>query len=142
MLHPKIEELLRQDSRYALEAYEFVFAALKHTQELHEMERDAGTEKHVTGQQLALGARDLARQEFGLMARAVFRAWGVNTTDDLGAIVFNLIETGLMSKTPQDNLADFHAVYDLDAELTKDYAIEVPAEDFPGEDPTKKAKDA
>jgi uncharacterized repeat protein (TIGR04138 family) len=131
MHHPKIEELVRRDPRYPVEAYEFVFNALKHTQELlgrapgEEAKED---EHHVTGQDLLRGIRDLALREFGLMARPVFRMWGVNATDDFGEIVFNLVEAGLMSKTPQDDRRDFHAVFDLDEALTRDYQIELPGD--------------
>ena len=34
MHHPKLDALIRRDPRFPLEAYEFVFAALSHTQEL------------------------------------------------------------------------------------------------------------
>ena len=32
LYHPKLAEIVRRDSRYAYEAYEFVFAALAYTQ--------------------------------------------------------------------------------------------------------------
>jgi uncharacterized repeat protein (TIGR04138 family) len=128
-MHPKLEELVRRDPRYPLEAYEFVFAALTHTQRL--MGRNPAPEPgredehHVSGQQLLGGIRDLALREFGLLARTVFRLWGINRTDDFGELVFNLVEAGLMSKTNQDERRDFHDVYDLDRALG-DYRIEVP----------------
>src|SRR5215210_2135075 len=103
MRHPRIEDVVRRDPRYPLEAYEFVFDALTHTQRLlgrstavPEAGREA--EHHVSGQQLLWGVRDLALREFGLLARIVFRLWGVNNTSDFGEMVFNLIEAGLMSK--------------------------------------------
>jgi len=131
MQHPKIEEIVIQDGRYACEAYEFVFAALAHTQELlgrvPPPEGPAGQDYHVSGPQLLEGIRDLALREFGLMARTVFRMWGLNRTGDFGAIVFNLIEAGLMSKTDRDSLDDFQDVYELDVALG-DYRIEVEKE--------------
>jgi uncharacterized repeat protein (TIGR04138 family) len=139
---PKLEEIVRGDPRYAYEAYEFLFAALAHTQRM--LGRDPSCsppvadapgspegsedEFHVSGPQLLLGVRDLALREFGLMARTVFRVWGINQTDDFGEIVFNLVEAQLMSKTPEDNRRDFHAVYDLDEALESDYRIEIPQE--------------
>jgi uncharacterized repeat protein (TIGR04138 family) len=107
MQDPKIEKLLRRDPRYPIEAYEFVFHALKHAQHLlgHGKAGGRDEESHVSGPQLLLGVRDLARSEFGLMARSVFRMWGINRTDDFG-----------------------DAVYDLDEALTRDYLIEVPCE--------------
>src|SRR5215813_479558 len=114
-MHPKLEELVRRDPRYPLEAYEFVFAALTHTQRL--LGRNASPEPgqedehHVSGQQLLQGVRDLALREFGLLARTVFRMWGINRTDDFGELVFNLVEANLMSKTNEDDRADFRGIY-------------------------------
>jgi uncharacterized repeat protein (TIGR04138 family) len=127
MHHPKIEELVRRDPRYAYEAYEFVFAALAHTQQRSgrpAVTEAGGPEHHVRGAELLDGVRDLAHREFGLMARTVFRLWGINSTADFGEIVFNLVEAELMSKTPEDNRADFVGVYDLDKALVDEYRIE------------------
>jgi uncharacterized repeat protein (TIGR04138 family) len=128
-MHPKLEELVRRDPRYPLEAYEFVFAALTHTQHLlgRNTAPEPGREEehHVSGQQLLWGIRDLALREFGMLARTVFRMWGINRTDDFGELVFNLVEAGLMSKTNQDDRRHFHDVYDLDTALGE-YRIEVP----------------
>jgi len=131
MHHPKLADLVRRDPRYAYEAYEFVFAALAHTQQMlaqrpPERERPAEggePEHHVSGVQLLQGIRDLAHREFGLMARTVFRLWGINATADFGEMVFNLVEANLMSKTPQDNRQDFCNVYDLDQALIHEYVI-------------------
>jgi len=57
------------------------------------------------------------------MARVVFRLWGVNRTDDLGEIVFNLIDANLLSKTDRDDRADFHNLFDLDAVLLDNFEI-------------------
>lgn len=135
MLHPKLDEIVRRDPRYALEAYEFVGDALEHTQRLlgrvPPKEGAGERDVHVSGAQLLEGVRDLALREFGLMARTVFRAWGINHTADVGEIVFNLIDAKLMKKTAEDSLDDFRDVYDLDQVLVRDYRIEVKME---GED--------
>jgi uncharacterized repeat protein (TIGR04138 family) len=133
MHHPKLEELVRRDPRYASEAYEFVFQALAHAQktlgraprEPRTMDEPGPEEQahHVTGPELLEGVRDLALREFGFLARTVLRMWGINRTDDVGEIVFNLIEAELMSKTDEDTRADFRAVYDLDKTLVEDYRI-------------------
>ena len=126
---PKLFDIVRHDPRYAYEAYEFVFAALEHTLDaLGRRDRDDDSEElkpgtHVSGRELLQGIRDLALREFGLMARTVFRLWGINRTDDFGEIIFNLVEANLMSKTPTDSRADFQNVYDLDQALVRDYRI-------------------
>ncbi len=129
MHHPNLAELVRRDPRYAYEAYEFVFAALAHTQKLlgrsvpDEPGAEPGPDHHVTGPELLEGARDLALREFGLMARTVFHLWGIDRTDDFGEIIFNLVDANLMSKTPTDTRQDFHNVYDLDQVLVRDFRI-------------------
>jgi uncharacterized repeat protein (TIGR04138 family) len=82
-------------------------------------------ENHVSGQELCAGAIDLARREFGRMARVVFRVWGINRTDDIGEIVFNLIDANLLSKQDSDQRADFHGLFDLDEVLLNTYEINV-----------------
>src|ERR671932_878530 len=135
MHHPKLDEIVRRDPRYAYEAYEFVFAALAHTQRLlgRVPPPEAAPEQdyHVSGRQLLEGIRDLALREFGLMARTVFRLWGIDRTDDFGEIIFNLVDADLMSKTSEDARADFHDVYDLDQALVRDYRIDLDEEGTP-----------
>jgi uncharacterized repeat protein (TIGR04138 family) len=129
MHHPKLEEVVRRDPRYAYEAYEFVFAALAHTQRmlgrLPPQDATPDQDHHVSGRQLLEGVRDLALREYGLMARTVFHLWGIDRTGDFGEIVFNLVEANLMSKTDQDNRRDFQDVYDLDQVLVRDYQINI-----------------
>ncbi len=127
----RLAEIVQRDPRYTYEAYEFVFAALSHTQKLLgrvPSEDESGTpgpQYHVSGRELVEGIRELALREFGLMARIVFRMWGVNRTDDFGEIVFNLVEESLMSKTEQDCRDDFRDVYDLDQALVQEFRIQL-----------------
>jgi len=129
MYRTELADVVRRDPRYAYEAYEFLYAALEHTQKQlgRRPPREAGTEPtaqhHVSGPELLEGVRDLALREFGLMARTVFRLWGINRTDDFGEIVFNLVESNLMSKTDQDHRTDFHNIYDLDEAPVRGYRI-------------------
>jgi uncharacterized repeat protein (TIGR04138 family) len=135
MRHPDIAEIVRRDRRYAYEAYEFVFEALGHTQKMvgkaPSKGENPGEEHHVSGPEILRGAVDLARQEFGLLARTVFHQWGVRQTADLGEIVFNLIESSLLSKTETDSRADFHDVFDLDRALTEGYTISLDTTEGP-----------
>ena len=133
MMHIQcLEEVVERDPRYAYEAYEFVFAALAHTQKMLGRqpfpETAADQDHHVSGPQLLEGVRDLALREFGLMARTVFHVWGIDRTADFGEIVFNLVEANLMSKTAEDDRNDFKDVYDLEKALVHDYRIELKEE--------------
>ena len=127
MKHPVIVSLLHRDPRYAYEAYEFMFEALTHTQKMFDRSpkvgEEPGKEHHVTGPEIVRGAVDLARREYGLLAQTVFHQWGVRRTSDLGELVFNLIESQLLSKTDTDSREDFRDVFDLDRALVESFAI-------------------
>ncbi len=100
--------ICERDRRYAPEAYHFVFEALDFT-----LVRRGGGRRHVSGAEIMEGARQLALEKFGFLARAVFRQWGVTRTDDFGAIVFNLIGADLLQKTADDRIEDFCGLFDF-----------------------------
>jgi uncharacterized repeat protein (TIGR04138 family) len=128
MFQAKLDELTRLDPRYAYEAYEFVFAALAHTQRrLGAGPGPEGEGVDVTARDLLEALRELAVRDFGLLAPTVFRHWGVRRTDDFGQIVENLVSAGLMSLTEEDDRAAFHDAYDLGG-ITEGLRIEAPRE--------------
>ncbi len=113
--------------RYHRNAYHFVFSALQHTQE--KLDRTAAhvlheEDAHISGQELCEGLRELALQRFGLLSRTVLRQWGVTSTDDIGRIVFELIERGEMRKTEQDAMEHFLDLYDFDDAFDHNYRID------------------
>jgi uncharacterized repeat protein (TIGR04138 family) len=116
-----VETILAQDRRFSREAYSFVMAALQHTVE------HLGERRHVTGQELLGGIRDLARERFGMMAPAVFGAWGIRKTEDFGRIVFNLVEARVLSKRPEDTIEDFREGFDFSTAFEPEYDLEPPA---------------
>ena len=110
---------------YPREAYEFVQRGLEHTMERAFEEEPMLTheERHVRGQQLCLGLRDLAIARWGMMAPSVLRYWNIKRTDDFGRIVFAMVEAGLMTKTPDDSLEDFRGVFDFDEAFCREALV-------------------
>ena len=100
-----LEALLQRDTRYPLQAYGFAMAVLNDTVSRLPKAR------HISGQELAEGFRHFALEQFGPMTLAVMDAWNLHSTEDVGNLVFNLIEIGLLSKTADDRLEDFHQIY-------------------------------
>ena len=114
-------------SRYHDNAFQFVFQSLHHAQKILDRIPPQGDEEevsHISGQELLQGVRSLAISQFGLMARMVFRHWGVRSTTDFGRIVFELIERGEMRKTDSDQISDFMGVFDFDEAFDRDYQID------------------
>ncbi len=108
-------KLLDSAGPYPLEAFSFVRDGLSYTMHrVHEnVESLNEPERHVNGQQLCLGLRDFAIEQYGLLAPVVLKHWSIQRTDDFGRIVFAMIEAGLMSSSDSDTLDDFRAVYDF-----------------------------
>lgn len=116
-------ELARLEPRYSYEAYQFVCDAVNFTQERlgrNVEDDDPEGDQHVSGGELLRGACAFAVQEYGLMAPIVFKLWGVRTTDDLGEMVFRLIEAEKLSKSDRDDPEDFHDVFDLTKALAEE----------------------
>ena len=111
-------------SAYHANAYQFVFAALQHAQEKLGRDRGSPQAGHISGRELLDGIRDMGQQHFGLMAKIVFASWRVTSTEDFGRIVFELIETGRMRKTDDDQLDDFVDVYDFGEVFDINYDID------------------
>lgn len=118
-----IQQILEQDPRYKAAAYDFVREGLDYTmQQLEKPEQ--GPDRHVTGQELSQGLKEFALKQFGPMARTVLAHWGIRRTEDLGEIVFNLVEVELLGKTDDDNRNDFQDVYSFEEAFTQPYLAE------------------
>ena len=110
-----LERLREKYPRFHDMAYVFVLSALHHVlQSLPEA-------RHITGRELAEGARDVAIEKFGPMARTVLEHWGIHETGDVGDVVFALVGAGILIKQDADTRADFEAVYDFDEAFRSPY---------------------
>lgn len=107
------------DFAYRPEAYQFVNLALLATIAALPPERQQDPARaHLSGLELLTGVVRLARVEFGPLAATVFREWGVERSEDVGRIVFQMASAGLLSARPEDTMADFSGDFDLHAALS------------------------
>ncbi len=107
-----IETVVKRDPRYHRDAYDFLREALDHTQRKVVKEIKKAI-RHVSGQELLAGIREYALAQYGPMTLAVFNEWGVHSCEDFGEMVFNMVESGILSKTPTDSREDFKGGYDF-----------------------------
>lgn len=115
-----LEEIVRKDPRYKREAYLFVREALDYTQTTISKQERAPV-RHVTGQELLGGFRAYALQQFGPLALTVLNEWGIYRCEDVGEIVFNLVDAGLLACTPTDSREDFRGGYDFGEAFRKPF---------------------
>lgn len=106
--HTKIGEIANKDLRYKADAYEFVMQALWFKQ------KKLKKTGHISGKELLDGIKDFALEQYGPMAKTVINHWGVNSTEDFGEIVFNMVNSGLMRKNEDDSCNEFKNGYDFD----------------------------
>ena len=134
---------LTRESKYALDAFVFVQRGLEFTvNQIHggfedhleeseanifddesEYAPDIIESRHVSGPELCEGLRDYAIQQYGLLARTVLKHWRVNTCEDFGNIVFEMIDAGLMHKTDEDRLEDFIGVFNFREAFTPEVQL-------------------
>lgn len=138
-----MRDLLVEDTRYKIEAYQFIREALQYAHEnlidspgeedgdeaaaFLPIDQDVEDEfdddfddlpeqnpNHVTGQQLCEACRRYALQQYGYLAKMVLANWGVHKTGDFGDLVYNLIRIEQMRKSETDRREDFDDVYCFD----------------------------
>ncbi|HKK73419.1 MAG TPA: Minf_1886 family protein [Candidatus Krumholzibacteria bacterium] len=117
---PRLRKLV-ENQPYSPHAYEFVMQALDYTL------RNLDEPRHVSGAELLDGIRRCAREEFGPMARHVLNTWGVYESRDFGAIVFDLVERGVLARTDDDDVRDFDDGFDFRTVFEREYYDEHPA---------------
>ena len=120
-----IEEIIREQGLYPLEAFEFVRRGLAYTvEQVHAAITDPQASRHVSGQQLCEGLRQFALLQWGFLAGTVLARWNIRRTEDFGTIVFTLVENGEMASTEEDSIDDFRCVYDFATAFGSTYRIE------------------
>ena len=112
-----VSKIVRRDGRYHTDAYEFVNDAVTYT--VKKLARDSKPRgaRHVTAEELLTGAMDYALTQFGFLAAAVLRQWGILSGEDFGNIVYNMIDAHLLSASKDDSQADFLCHPSLAGEL-------------------------
>jgi len=108
--------LAKDAGGYSPLVFEFVRDGLQHASETVHRAENLGEDesRHVTGQELCEGLRDLAIRRYGPLARTVLDRWNVRCTADFGKVVFALIDVGVLRKTEDDSFEDFVDVYAFD----------------------------
>lgn len=114
-LHEALGQLQRRNPRYAIEAYLFVLGGLH--RRLEALERP----RHITGAELAGSVRELAIARFGLLSRVVLEHWGIHSTEDIGDIVFLLVDHGILTKQESDRREDFADLFSFEEAFELEY---------------------
>ena len=115
-----VVSILKRDARFDPHAYFFLKEALDFTLK-RIAEARGGQERHVSGPELLLGFRDFALEQFGPMASTLMSEWGVGQCQDVGDMVFHLIEEQVFGKQESDRREDFSESFDFQAALVQPF---------------------
>lgn len=111
-----VVSILKRDKRFDPHAYFFLKDALDFTLK-RIAESNGGQARHVSGPELLEGCRDYALEQFGPMASTLMTEWSIRKCQDVGDMVFNLIEEQIFGKQDSDKKEDFSEVFDFEASL-------------------------
>ena len=112
-----VDHIRESDPRYSRAAYIFVQLALDYYRKTHGPKRT----NHLTGQELLVGVEELALHQFGPLAPQVLNSWGIHKGEDVGDVVYNLIQHQIMKKSDDDDKDDFGGGKVFDQEMVKDF---------------------
>lgn len=110
-----LDRLQERHPRFHARSYIFVLQAL------HRVIQALEQPRHVSGQELAGGVRELALERFGPIARTVLEHWGIHDTEDVGRVVFAMVEQGILIKQDGDRPDDFSDVFDFEEAFELNY---------------------
>ncbi|MBN2071331.1 MAG: hypothetical protein JW814_07740 [Candidatus Krumholzibacteriota bacterium] len=110
-----IELITKNYPRYKGEAYVFVMLVID------EIQNSLKVPRHISGEILLDGLRIYASSRYGPMAKEVLNSWGIFETEDVGNIVFRLVDYGILDKTAEDSIEDFRDRYDFTRVFEEDY---------------------
>ncbi len=131
--------ILKRDKRFDPHAYFFLKDALDFTLK-RIAENNNGQARHVSGPELLEGFRDFSLEQFGPMASTLMTEWGVHKCQDVGDMVFHLIEEQVFGKQDSDRREDFSEAFDFHDSLVVPFLpqrlVTAPAK------PTRKTKTA
>jgi uncharacterized repeat protein (TIGR04138 family) len=96
------------DSHFPAEAYMFILRAVRAA-----VDPPPASGVHVSAREVAEAFRRLALAEFGANALAALAEWRISSCDDIGTMVFRMVELGILGARPEDKPEDFHGIYDF-----------------------------
>ena len=117
-----VVSILKRDKRFDPHTYFFLKEALDFTLK-RIAEANGGQPRHVTGQELLEGFRDYALEQFGPMASTLMKEWGVRKCQDVGDMVFHLIEEQVFGKQESDRREDFAEAFDFEEALRQEARV-------------------
>lgn len=109
-----IDGILKNNTQFKKEAYYFLNSALKKA-----LMRYKKTPNHIHAKELLSSCKELGLDQYGPLTSIVFSYWGINSSQDIGKIVYSLITAGVWSRANNDKESDFDEDPDFNTLFSK-----------------------
>lgn len=120
-----VEAIVARHPEYAADAYGFIHESLNVT--TLQLSKD-GAPRHLSAEELYFGSCMHAIKEYGPLAGEVLYHWGIESSSDIGSLVYYLIEEGVFGKQKEDAREQFDHLPDLMELLERPFAALDPIE--------------
>jgi len=111
----KFEDILAKDARYNPRAYALLMDVLNFLFE--------DKNRHVDAEEILDEFRERTLDQYGPMSYAVLAEWGVGRCEDIGEMMFNLVESRRIRKSDEDSYESFVGGYDFHEAFEGPYAV-------------------
>jgi len=91
-------DIIAKDDRYGSRAYALLVDVV------HRLGEGG---KHITGEEILDEFRETALDQYGPLAYTVLAEWGVGRCEDIGEMMFNLVDSGRVKKDENDTIESF-----------------------------------
>jgi len=118
-----VKQISESDNRFDPSAYRLIRKALDFAikEKQGKAQGKQSQPKHITGQEFLHSFRSYVIDQYGPMALTVLNAWGIHRCEDVGEVIFKLVEGGILGKTDEDKREDFAEVYDFHEAFVKPF---------------------
>ncbi|MFO0942401.1 MAG: hypothetical protein U0930_16815 [Pirellulales bacterium] len=94
---------------HSIECVQFVRAAM----DLTSRDRELSAKGHVCAMGVCRVLLEMSVDEFGADGKQVLIDWGIKCSEDVGLIVFRLVEAGYVGAVIDDSIDQFDGLFDL-----------------------------
>ncbi|MBO7720990.1 MAG: hypothetical protein J6T01_01135 [Kiritimatiellae bacterium] len=108
------DDVTGKDGRYDARAYAFLSECVKSLTE---------GDRHVDAAEILEEFKERALDQYGPLAYTVLTEWGVNCTEDVGEMMFNLVDSGRFKRDERDAADGFAGGYDFKEAFLEPFQI-------------------
>ena len=106
-------DIVAKDKRYAARAYALLMDVVHFL--------SGGKHRHVSGEEILDEFKERALDQYGPLTYTVLDEWGLSCTEDIGEMMFNLVDAKRIGRDENDTSDSFVGGYDFKETFLQPY---------------------